>query len=88
MPQLIYILSCTSPLGLIAGLQIHFQAQKFPLNYLENGRIGTLIFSQLYYPSDMFMPTDEICFVKHSPCKFFGPSPDRFLGTNVSLKLS
>jgi hypothetical protein len=44
----------------MAGLHIELSAQKYPLNCLENGKIGTLLFMSLYYPEEMFMPQTDL----------------------------
>jgi hypothetical protein len=51
-------LFCNLPAGLTVGLQIDFQAQTFSLNSQENGQIGTLHFSQLYYKEMFMLQTD------------------------------
>jgi hypothetical protein len=48
-------LQCNLCVGLMASLQIEYQEQNFPLDSPKNGRIGTLLFLQLYYTSEMFM---------------------------------
>jgi hypothetical protein len=56
-PRLIFFYGCNLPVGLTAGSKIEFKAQRFPLNCLKNGRRGTLLFPQPYYPErDVFAP--------------------------------
>jgi hypothetical protein len=62
-PRLKYFLRCILSVGLTAGHKIEYEAQKFPLNSLKNGPIGTLLFRQLYYPTkrDVYAQTEIFC---------------------------
>jgi hypothetical protein len=46
-PRLIHFSGCNLPVGLMAGLQLESKAHNCPLNCLENGQIGTLLFRAL-----------------------------------------
>jgi hypothetical protein len=55
---------------MIADLQNEFEAQKYPLNFMKNGPMGTLLILRAYKPErDAYAPDIYVSFQMQSSCR-------------------